>query len=135
MFLGSKYLTSRGGPGCLGYTKVKVDGTGPMYWFIFSPYTIPYLLGSNIAPCILIPSGFCDEHHFHHAIKKLIDRKATPILWRGKITMIRPCASRDGRDRFCCISWNPKNDHCFDWSLGLVLEGWVPSKIGRSVGF
>ncbi len=31
------------------YTKVKVHGTGPMYWFIFSPYTIPYLLGSVIA--------------------------------------------------------------------------------------
>ena len=33
------------------YTKVKVHGTGPMYWFIFSPYTI------------LINSGVGDRHH------------------------------------------------------------------------
>ena len=25
-------------------------------------------------------------------------------------------------------SWNP-NGHCFDWNFGLVLGGWVPSKI------
>ena len=31
-------------------------------------------------------------------------------------------------------TWNP-NDPCFDWKFGLVLGGWVPSKIKVIKGF